>query len=401
VLLRFGLTNAAGTNTPAVLEEFVETENFTQELRFSLIEPVHGFNVLAGVFYTDTDFLRTVVWAPQAFGNLFTGVGESPNEQTAVFGELSYEMTPELELSVGARWFQYDQSSRFVASGLFNGGESTSSTEADESDVNMKFNASWSMTEEKLLYVEIAEGFRPGGGLGPFPPTCTQELQDKGLLPSPTQVDSDSVVNYEVGAKTSWLESRLNVNAAAFYIEWDDIQQTVFLDCGFRFTDNAGEATSRGVELEIDAVLTEQLSLQLAASYVDAQLEKDAPALNAQEGDPLANVPEWGFSGLLDYRQPLASGAAVFGNFGVQYTDESFVNYNFDDPFAKKGSYTLVNASLGYEWGNYRLSLYAKNLTDEQARLAIAESLVLNVPGRPRFNVNRPRTIGLKFNMTF
>ncbi len=401
VLLFFGVSDAAATGNTAVLTEDVETENFTQELRFSLIDPVYGFNVLAGLFYTDTDFLRNVDWAPEAFGNLFTTVNDVPNKQTAVFGELSYEVMPDLELTVGARWFDYDLETNNTTSGLFNGGESTSTTEADESDINMKFNVSWDVAEDKLIYAEVAEGFRPGSGTAPFPPTCNQELQDKGLFPPPTQVDSDSVINYELGAKTSWMENRLSANVAAFYIKWDDIQQTVFLDCGFRFTDNAGEATSRGFELEVDAVLTEQLSLQLAASYVDAQLEKDAVSLGAEAGDRLTNVPEWGFSGLLDYRQKLASDAAVVANLGVQYTGDSFVNYDFDDPFSKKGSYTLVNATVGYEWRNYRLSLFAKNLMDEQARLAIAESLVLNVEGRPRFNVNWPRTVGLKFNMKF
>jgi outer membrane receptor protein involved in Fe transport len=74
---------------------------------------------------------------------------------------------------------------------------------------------------------------------------------------------SDSLWNYELGTKTSWLDRRLTVNAAGFYIKWNNIQQEILLSCGFQYVANAGAAVSKGGELEVHARPTEPLEMSL------------------------------------------------------------------------------------------------------------------------------------------
>ena len=114
-----------------------------------------------------------------------------------------------------------------------------------------------------MVYANVAKGYRPGG-IVPIVPSgeagtatdCTAALKavDPNINISQTRTyQSDSLWNYELGTKTAWLDRRLTVDAAGFYIKWKNIQQEILLSCGFQYTANAGAAVSKGGELEVRA----------------------------------------------------------------------------------------------------------------------------------------------------
>ncbi|NJO12377.1 MAG: TonB-dependent receptor, partial [Gammaproteobacteria bacterium] len=165
----------------------------------------------------------------------------------------------------------------------------------------------WHVSEDTMLYARVASGYRPGG--------------PNVFLPGvPPQVDADKLTNYEIGLKTRFLENRALINAAVFYIDWTNIQQAVGFG-GVSGLDNAGDATSRGVEFESLFSVTERLRLGLNAAYTDATLESSPPALNNREGARLPSAPEWTGSVTADYSFPLGDWAGRVGG-GLRFIDE-------------------------------------------------------------------------------
>ena len=106
-----------------------------------------------------------------------------------------------------------------------------------------KVNVAYSLSERALVYVQAAEGFRPGGA-----------NQIVGLPEAITPYEADSLWSYEIGAKTSWFAERMTLNVAAFRIDWDNMQVTgTTPDGAFRFISNAGTAQIDGAELEVSS----------------------------------------------------------------------------------------------------------------------------------------------------
>src|SRR6185312_3324895 len=127
---------------------------------------------------------------------------------------------------------------------------STDAGSSRDTGTNPKFDLSYHLTPDVLAYATAAKGFREGGPLLSIPATvCGPDLAAIGLTGAPTAFRPDTLWNYETGLKSSWLDHRLTVNAAVYYIDWKDIQQLVALPtCGYSFTGNFGKAISKGSE---------------------------------------------------------------------------------------------------------------------------------------------------------
>ena len=115
------------------------------------------------------------------------------------------------------------------------------------------------------MYALVSKGFRFGGPNIAVDPT----------FDIPSQFKSDSLVNYELGARTNLLDRRLQLDGTLFYVDWSDIQVTQTSPGGFTYTANAGKARSRGVEASARYAPSAALQLNLAITYLDAQLRRD------------------------------------------------------------------------------------------------------------------------------
>src|SRR5690606_3238640 len=176
------------------------------------------------------------------------------------------------------------------------------------------------LTSDHLVYVQYSEGFRRGFGNRPLPDVCGADSQ--------LEVDPDSIKNYELGLKSDWLNRRLTVNAAAYRIDWDDIQQGVILPCGFGLTTNFGSAEITGGEVEINSMLTDRVTAGASGTYLRTRLEQDVPTLGAMKGDRIQYVPEWQFAAFVETSLPLFEEDDGFARLDYQYTGSSFANYN-------------------------------------------------------------------------
>lgn len=341
--------------------------------------------------------------------------------QWAVFGELGVRLTPRLRVSFGARHFDYRLRERFWAidqyspSGRDENGFARSEAlpdeyffgAADHEDEIYRLNASYQLAGGDLLYTTVAEGFRPGGFNLVTPST--------GIPIDQRQYDPDSIVSYEIGGKFSLGAGRVYLSSALYYIDWEDIQTSVPSGLGYSIQGNAGKASSRGFELELQArrVLLEGLKVSLGYSFTDVKLEETINELGF-EGDRAPRVPRHSGSLILDYDFPMAGGWSYGFNVVSSYTGSSNTDFGALRPdeagvpqpnsdFLRQDAYWLTSVSVRAEHDAWRLRLFADNVFDEHAQLnrIFADSstvlrgpFILNVP-------NRPRTVGLEITRRF
>jgi iron complex outermembrane recepter protein len=227
-----------------------------------------------------------------------------------------------------------------------------------------------------------------------------QQVNPNITLNDTRSFHSDSLWNYELGAKTAWLDHRLTLHAAAFYIKWDNIQQAVLLPCGFQFIANAGAAESKGGELELRALATEHLQVSAGVGYQDAKITEKGESAQPV-GSPVFNVPNWTGNASLSYTAPVSSSWNFIGEVDYSYIGSSFSSSNASDLSRERPAYHLLDARLGFSSGSTEVALVGKNLTNEVTNLGDNRSIAAEVPGRPRLFINQPLTIGIEARKNF
>lgn len=426
----------------AVLDD-VNHERFSQEIRLvSAPESFGKLDWVAGYYYSDDEnnqyvgdflglgndyvrpgageFLGAIPGQDFALPNpdgsyndsLFEERGIKEEEQHALFGELTWNWTDALSTTIGARTVKVTSSrgADALISESFSGAdfafsESFSQPEFDEEDTVYKFNVSYDVNQDFMLYAQRSEGFRPGGGEeAPFiPPQCTDLATD--VLGGPPQaVESDSMETYELGTKLSLGNGSVQINAAAFHSDWKDIQVELFLGgtstCGIFFVQNAASATSEGIELEVTAQPLDSLLLSLSGSYVDATLDEDEPDLNASGGDRLPGAPDYQFTASGEYTMPINDQWTASGYLGVQYVGEILGKFSSDPeaPRTESGDFYTTNVNLRLESERWSLVLFADNVFDERAATFGFRNEQANFV---ETSVLRPRTVGLTVRTWF
>ncbi len=407
-----------GVFVPAPITESLPVKEFTQEIRLT---STHGgpFQWIIGGYYnrnkdkwmndmivtgwSDAVGDWTGIFGPSfAENNFYTGRTDRKTRQFALFADATYNITPEWAVSGGIRWFNLKSDFTRMATGVFNGGDDLFSGDASEKGTTFRVLTSYEVTDEVLVYGTISKGFRPGApNTGVPTAVCAGDLAALGLTEAPTQYDADSVINYEVGAKTRTMDGRLTINGSLYYIDWKDVQQLNFLGCGFRFTDNAGGAVSKGVEIEISAHITEQFQLSAGFGYNDATLSVNAPSLGGVKGDRLQDAPKWTASASADYTYPAFADNQGFLHGSVQYVGNSISTFNENNPADRRAGYALVNARAGIRSDSWEAALYVNNLFNKYANLGTTDSIGAPIPGLQRITTNRPRTIGINVKKDF
>jgi iron complex outermembrane recepter protein len=426
---------AGGEPQPSAITEEKDYQEFVQEVRFvsALQGPVQ---FVAGAFYSDTHGrLPFAAYYPPATAPgldlTLTGTPGAeltpgyPNvvfaqdfhtdiKEPAVFGEVSYTPIESLKLTGGLRWYQVKNYSAGYELGLATGGGPavvSAPETTTESGVNPKFEADYHLTPDQMIYANVAKGYRPGG-IVPVVPSgeagtatnCTAALKavDPYINISQTRTyQSDSLWNYELGTKTAWLDHRLTVDAAGFYIDWKNIQQEILLSCGFQYIANAGAAVSKGGELEVRARPTEPLELSLGLGYQDAKITQTSIESPQAVGSPIYQVPDWTGNGSAQYTIPLIGEWKMVSNADYSYIGRSFSGNNQPSDPRLRPSYRLINAHIGFDRGPFEIALVGKNLANEVANLGDSRSIAAETPGRPRLFVNQPRTVGIEFRQSF
>lgn len=374
---------------------------------------------LAGLFYADTQGETNIPWRPSGFSanvfpvageNLFTGHFFNTVRQKAAFGELSYQITEKLKISAGVRAFKIVRRDYNAQNGIFTGVETADQPNpyaeppaiGDASSAVYKFDANWQQNENLLLYAHIAEGFRGGYGRSPLPVTCDADLAPLGETSGPGVVKPDKLWNYEVGMKSNSADNKWRVNASGYLIDWKDIQNSIFLPCGFPLNKNLGGVRNYGAEVEVEVVVRSGLTLGASAGYIDSALQEDIYGIPNTKGKPLPDVPKITSSAFLSYDFNLSNSWSATARTDFSYTDGSLSAYTLGGAnVADKGPLSLWDARLTVQREHLKLALYLKNILNDVERTALERDVSLNVADRLRYSVNAPRTIGISLGYEF
>jgi outer membrane receptor protein involved in Fe transport len=366
-----------------------ETEQFTQEIR-AVSTSDSAWQYVVGVYFNTIEqharsfgpalnlFGATAPLPfgasnPPLIGESFTGFDE---DEIAVFGELSYSFADFWTLSVGGRFFDYDQTDTQSSYGL--GGQAGGDlrfqfSEGNEEDgFTPRVVLSYQPNDNINLYGSYANGFRTGGVNAPIVNSdCTdQELIDAGIPKVPPPFTSDETDTFEIGAKTSWLDGRVTVNAAVYSIDWDDFQQTATITCGPQeqfvesFTANAGAIESDGFEVEFSILFGDDFLVSGGVANTDAVYIEGFTTLGLPAGSSLLDVPEltWNVRG--EYAFPFSQYWDGHVMLAANYVDDSITGFGEGEP-EPRPEYTVVDFMGTLTRETLSVSLFVDNIFDE------------------------------------
>ncbi|WP_116365370.1 TonB-dependent receptor [Parahaliea mediterranea] len=446
VSVDLGFPDAAVT-LPSNLRDTTDLEQITHEIR--LASAGEGdLQWVVGAFYSDVErkyAQRLPTPGYDAFTDATLGEGtaaavsngypvDSPYnsdlpydiEQTAVFGEANYSVTERLVVTLGGRWYDFEEERRFTTGGLFsNGDDQTDATSSD--GFNPRVMASYDVSDAMTVNAQASQGFRLGGVNDPLNRTLCNDA-DEETFGGFQAYDDESLWNYELGFKSQFAAVRFN--AAIFYTDIEDLQVTLDAgSCSSRISFNVPEAHTLGAEWELSAYPVDNLLLSLTGSYVEAEFDSTVTDSDGnivggvEEGNRLASVPELQFSAGATYTFEAAPFGAneLYLSALVQYVGDRYTQpsdqvdgageFVSGLPFGgatgnevtsvdlELDAYEQVNLSAGLLWDTWEAVLYANNLTDENADLSFDRER----GGRARlaYRTNQPRTVGLTLRKFF
>jgi len=338
-------------------------------------------------------------------GTMYYGTSFLKSTERSVFGQGTYNITDKLAATVGLRAAFFEVSGNNHAWGWANGPESISANGGSFHGLSPKYNVTYDLTPNAMVYATVAKGFRSGSSEAPAPiAVCGEQLRNElGIQSSPTVYTPDSLWSYEVGAKTTAFERRMTLNGAAYYIDWSNLQELVALRCGFPFTGNYGKAKVEGAEAELTLLPIDQLTLHSSASYTQATLESTTSGTAGVAGDPLPDVPKWTASVSAEYRQPIFENVNGFARVEGSYQSMLFRNFPLSngayDPFREVPSYSFFNLRFGARQveKKWEVTAYVTNLTDKLAQSGLRGSDTgADLDGTRPVAIVQPRTFGVE-----
>jgi iron complex outermembrane recepter protein len=366
----------------------------------------------------------------------------------AVFASLSFDLTDQVEVTVGTRFFKPEVTVKgFFGYGLgfnpdhapgtedgeeaepgnpANGGEGAFSEDGvwwsktgewrcasqasykdapclnvnkgiSESEHVSRVNVNWKPNDDYLFYATWSEGYRPGGiNRNPFAGDYT----------------SDFLTNYELGWKTIWLDNTLQFNGAVFLEEWEDFQIGFQGANGITQVANGPTADVIGTEVQALWSVTDNLRLSTSMAYYDSELQDDYANYNADgsvdevlapKGSPLPLTPEFKGNVVARYEFPLGDfGANLQGAVSYESSRPSDIDLSVNEAAGDLPASTVLDLSAGLERNSWALELFIQNVTDEDAPQAISYECAPGVCASQAYGVRfRPRMIGLKFSQEF
>src|SRR3984957_1926835 len=393
---------------PSTLYAEAGNHDFVEEVRGSgSAGPVHA---LAGLFYAHAVSYGTLNWptTPQyapSFGGepVYYNWNDFLDVQKAAFGEVNIDIAPGLQATLGDRIYRQSQRYGVYINGVLNGGETPASYSTSEvSGSTPKYGLSYHVSPDVMTYATVSKGYREGGPLFPFPPTCNRDLANLGLSTPPTAYKPDSIWNYELGAKTQWIDHRLTINGALYYIDWTNIQQTITLPtCSFVFTGNFGTASSKGAEFEMNYDPTAALKLGLSFSYNEAKLTSTIPGAQGQVDQTLEYAPRWTGAVSAEYTRDISADTSAYLRGALSTTSHEFATFDTTSIYRDIGGYSLLNLRLGVKHGPWHGGLFVSNALDKHAQTELPIANGIDVPTQRAIALNRPRTIGLDMRFDY
>jgi len=373
------------------------------------------------------------------------------DEQLGLFGEVSFDISEQLSITAGLRWFEYEVDLLGSANGSFYnmsgvdynmfgtnindlydgdqairwtyGGEGFISYDqapvytpdnlpspdhpqydriinsiyapdvAEDDGVIGKVSLSWTPNADSLYYITWSEGFRTG--LLNRPGGAYQAANNYTV---PFDVKSDELVNIELGWKLDMMDGRMRFNGAAFMVDITDLQTTIFDTSivNLFFSDNAADAEIKGIEGDITWLAGEGLTIGTAFSFLDTEITAvNVPSNDVQEGLELAYAPKFQGNAWARYEWPMANGWTGHVMPSVTHSAKSYSDIITINRM-ELDSWTMVNVTAGISTEKWMLEAFVNNLTDETVTQGANY-----VNDRERIAVAPPTTAGIRLSYDF
>jgi len=397
-------------------------DNFTQEVRLQSTDSDSPLTWIVGFFYTNesqlsveeindpqlpalTQFLwgesMQMAWLEDLLpnGDDYINHTRGHEHQEAVFANVTYAVTPDVKVQVGARLAQTHFDFTNFSDGPQNFGPLTGPPGAkDERPFTPMAGITWQIDDDDMVYATWAKGYRIGGANPLFPVQACSEIKTE-----PTSYDSDSVTSYEAGTKDRLFGGRFQASASVYYLEWKNIQQIVALpSCGFRYTTNQGGAESKGFDFEGQWLVLDDLDVDFTLGFTDAHYTSTSASAGlvlANVGDKLPGSP-WTFSLGAQYTHP------VWGHDSFVRLDYQFQGQEtgltperdpgttlFDGGLVPEPQTNLLNIRAGTALKNISLTLFMDNMLNAHPQLDLNHQDEFTLLYEA--STLRPRTFGL------
>lgn len=332
----------------------------------------------------------------------------------AMFAEGNFDITPALTLTAGIRGFMV-HSKLYGYSGITGGARRASCLPTtgrypcisvdknyDESGETHKVSLAWKVDSQRMVYATYSTGFRPGGN---------------DRRPTTPPYKADTLSNYEVGWKTSWLDGRVRFNGAVFYEKWKDIQFSLPGENGQTYLLNApGGAEVKGAEADVNWRLG-RLQLSAAGAYIDATLTDDFCArVNdcTPKGTRLPSTPKFKINGTARYSFDVAAHPSFVqavathqsGTRAALLDSDVYPTENLDgvlqDQFGFTKGFTTFDFSIGTRFGGISVEAFIQNAFDKRGILSKGAACGLaECNFHARYYPTKPQLFGLKFGQKF
>jgi iron complex outermembrane receptor protein len=373
-------------NQPFIWDGEHYHDQITEEMRVSF-DPWHNLSGTLGAFYSRTHSKfnipptyangLTTATVPTPAGpvdawpsdEIWTQNNPALQKDKSIFGELYYKFFDQFTLTAGARQYWLSQEADYTADGFMNGGPTPSNPQHNsQSGTDPKVGLSYQVTSDTMVYASASKGFRAGGAQADVTFCSTANLPSSAV----TDLKSDTLWSYEVGTKMQLPHPGLLLSAAAFHIDWKNLQQQVALPCGFYFDVNGGEATINGAEIELDGHLSQALQVRFGVGYEHTDITEPGALgdLGVQPGSRILGTPAWNASLGAVYTQPLTNSIDGFVSADYSYTGNSVALLNGGYGVeSTRPSFSLANLRFGIDHEKSEFSLNIHNLTNAKPNL--------------------------------
>jgi len=410
----FDSTPSVDVDVPAVYRNEQTSQEFQFQWSSSKVNGIVGFYYLGAKASTGFDVLLNTTLANL---DAYTA-GDVRTETTSVFGDFTFDFTPQLSLSVGGR-YTWDQRKSFVYKANFLGGPLYGATsefggnptlnlgastnfrgEANFKRFTPRASLSFKPNADHMFYVSYSEGFK-GGGFDPRGSGTSAPISNPAVgrtyqdIYNYLSFDPESVNSYEIGWKGSAFDKRLTWALDGFYADYKNVQIPGSVACTIGgvasfcgITTNAAKAEIKGVELETNAVLARgfagpgsNITFTGALGYIDPKYKHYIGPTGSEVSQyrQFQNTPKWTVSGTLSGTVPVASGD-LNASTTVSYRSLTH-QFEVASPFLDQPGYTLWDANLTYSFGSkrqYSFGVHAKNLTDVHYKIGGYQYLAAN-----------------------
>lgn len=344
----------------------------------------------------------------------FTYIRDESFTDMAIYGELTFKLTDDFRLTTGARWFDNELKNNTAINAYYGQPaviESEPFPSQEESDVLLKLNMSYDLNSNTMAYITYSEGFRRGGSNavpvdGPFAEPNPETIETFG---------KDTVKNYELGVKG--YSNNITYSADVYMVRWDEPQlNTGTAWWAFFMAQNGNAAETSGLELEASMALSDSVNMRVGYAYTKAELTENliAPQYEnviAEAGDRLPGVAEHVASLNISHYTEISDSIEMTSRLSGYYQSDSVNSVQpTSQVYDEFGGFAIFNASVNFIKDNWALSLYVKNLTNEEGITGSYPSTYLSTDtgafenyygNNQKDYIASPRTIGLSVSYEF